>query len=332
LTISFESTKDYESVPFILPVTMVPAVAPQTDFQSDRPLFGRVSAIRWYDQYYWPFALDQSGDAQAAGHYDLLLVDKNRDGDMTDEGEFVQARWSADRQLLTFDVGELHFVDKKRTDPRFTVTDMVVSVEATPDPIVQFSASMHQSMFSPLDYRLWGPHGDEMRFSADIAQMPTVNLTPEIVAAPDFDGKEIQLTLQDADVPFRIGEERRVSLVCLTGDPEKNEFVLAFNNSSFRAPVLATLLYEDQEGKSRVREFRLEDWIGEHTFAGSISVPPDAAPGEARLIVNFSETDEDDERPLHFTQVVPRIRPSGISNVGEEVPTRGWEVVIELVR
>ena len=57
----------YESVPFTFPLTIVPAVSPDTEFESERPLFARVSAIRWYDQYYWPFALDIASIAATGG-------------------------------------------------------------------------------------------------------------------------------------------------------------------------------------------------------------------------------------------------------------------------
>jgi hypothetical protein len=320
-------------VPFTHPVTIVPAVAPETVFQSDHPLFARISAIRWYDQYYWPFALDQSAEAQVGGHYDRLLVDRNRDGDMADEGELVLGRPNPDGTLLTFEVGELLFVDKRREDSRFPVTELVVTVEVDPNPIVQFSTTMHHRMYSDLEYSLRGPYGKELRFSTDPTQMPTVNLTPEIVAAPDFDGKEIQLTLENGDAPFMIGKERQLELVCLTGDPEKNDFVLAIGNAAFEKPVLVTLIYTDGGGETRRRDFELHEWVGDYGFAGTISVPEEAQPGPATLLVNFSETEmaRDRQIPTHFTQVVPRGTPF-VTEAGEEIAPRGWEVEIELVQ
>ena len=331
MTISFESVDDYQSVPFTFPITIVPAVAPETEFQSESPLFGRISAIRWYDQYYWTFALDQSDAGQTAGYYDLLLVDQNRDGDMADDGEHVQGKWSPDRSLLTFDVGDLHFVDGMREDPRFLVSGMVVTVQANAQPVVQFTTDMHHEMFTELDYAAVGPYGKEMKFSDDLTQMPTLNMVPEIVASPDFDGKEIQLSIKDANAQFKIGEERQLSLVCLTGDPEKNDFVFALKNASFKKPVLATLIYTNQQGETRGRVFELEDWTDDLTFAGSISIPGDAMPGKATLIANFSETDEDGGSSTHFTQVVLRGMPY-INPAGEEQSASGWELAIELVR
>ena len=322
---------DYKSVPFTFPITIVPAVAPETEFQSGSPLFGRISAIRWYDQYYWTFALDQSAAGQDAGYYDFLMVDKNRDGDMADEGEHVQGHWSPDRKLLTFDVGGLHYVDGMREDPRFEVNGMVVTVQANADPVVQFTADLHQEMFTELDYAAVGPYGKEMKFLDDLTQMPTLNMVPEIVASPDFDGKETQLSIADANTRFKIGEARQLSLVCLTGDPEKNDFVLALKNASFKKPVLATLIFTNQRGETRGRVFELEDWVDDLTFAGPISIPADAMPGKAKLIANFSETDEDGERSTHFTQVVL----GGVSYVdssGEEQSASGWELEIKLIR
>jgi hypothetical protein len=334
LTISFESVDGYQSVPFTFPITIVPAVAPETEFQSRRPLFGRVSAIRWYDQYYWPFALDQSAAGQSAGYYDLLLVDRDRDGDMADEGERVRGQWSPGKKLLTFNVGDLHFVDGKREDPRFQVGGMVVTIQANADPVVQFRTTIHHRMFSELEYTLLGPYGSEMKFSADITKMPTLNLTPEIVAAPEFKGKQIQLFIKDENRQFKIGEVRQLSLVCLTGDQEKNDFVFALKNASFKKPVLATLIYTNQKGETRGREFELEDWSGELTFAGSVSIPADAIPGRATLIANFSERDEGGRSSrnwTHFTQLV-RGGTSYINQSGEEKTAEGWELEIELIK
>ena len=263
-----------------------------------------------------------------------MLVDKNRDGDMADEGEIVPGVLGPNRESVTFNAGDIYYLDKMREDQRFVVSGMVVSAQADADPMVQIRADMLQKTFgNEEEYELVGPHGDGMRFSPDLAEMPTVNMTPEIVASPDFKGKEIQLVLEDGGSRFEIGETHELALLCLTGDPNLNDFVFALKNSSFEKPVLATLIYRDQEGETRGAEFELRDWKGDFGFAGSISIPGDAAPGRATLVVNFSETetDGDRERPTHFTQVV-RGGASYMSETGEEVTSTGWQIEVELVR
>jgi hypothetical protein len=250
---------------------------------------------------------------------------------MTDEGERIEGQRSTEGGPLTFNVGDLYFVDGSREDPRFEVNGMVVTAPSTTDPSIQFEAQMQQRMFSDLEYSLVGPYGREMKFSDDLTDMPTLNMTPEIVAAPDFKTKDTQLFIKDGNRSFKIGEERQLSLVCLTGDQEEDSFVFAFKNSSFEKPVLATLVYTDLQGETRGREYRLENWSDEVTFAGSISIPADAVPGKATLVVNFSETDEDGERPLNFTQVVGRGTPY-TNRAGDALTAVGWEFEVDLVR
>jgi hypothetical protein len=175
---------------------------------------------------------------------------------------------------------------------------------------------MVQRMYGLQVYDLVGPFDNEMRFSTDVTRMPTLNMTPEITAAPEFRSKRIRLVIKDGNTQFTIGEERQVSLVCLTGDPEENDFVFAFKNSSFEEPVLATLTYTNQEGERRRAEFELDEWSDDFTFSGTISIPEDAARGEATLRVNFSEMDADGRRPLHFPQIA----------------RTGWRLDIELSR
>jgi hypothetical protein len=170
-----------------------------------------------------------------------------------------------------------------------------------------------------------------MKFSANVADMPTLNMTPEIVAAPDFKGKEIQLVIKDGNTRFKVGEERPLSLVCLTGHPEENDLVFALKNYSFKKPVLATVVYTDPEGDRRAVEYELLEWSDEFTFSGPISIPADAVPGPATLVLNFSEMDEEGERSIHFTQVVGRGTPY-LDQAGEEATATGWKLEIELVR
>jgi hypothetical protein len=187
-------------------------------------------------------------------------------------------------------------------------------------------------MFGEQSYELHGPYGKEMKFSADLTEPPTLNLVPEIVAAPDFKGKEIQLTLEDGDTRFKIGEDYRLSLVCTTGDPEKNEFVFALKNSSFEKPVLATLVYTEEGGvTAQGVEFELEEWVGEFGYAGWISVPSDAAPWPAELFVNFSGMDEEGRGSAHFPQVIGPGK-TYVNQAGEKVVAFGWAMEVELVR
>ena len=278
-------------------------MAPETALHSERPLFGRISAIRWYDQYYWTLALDQSPAGQAGGYYDLLRVDRNRDGDMTDEGEVVPGRLGEEGDLLTFPVGDLYFLDKKSPDQRFLATDLLVTAQANGDPAIRMQVHWLHRMFGEHEYQLVAPYGGEMRFSPNVTRMPTLNMVPEIVAAPEFKGKETQLVIKDGDHRFRIGEDHRLSLVCLTGHPGKNDYVFALRNSSFKKPVLATLTFHSQAGGVEEVEYQLEEWSDELTFSGTISIPDEALPGPATLVVNFSEVDEASGLPAHFTQV-----------------------------
>lgn len=308
----------------------MPAVAPETEFLSPRPLFGRIASTRWYTQFYWPFALDQTPAGQAAGHYDRLLVDRNHDGDMADEGECVEGELDREQQTLRFAVGDL-YLQGKGQDRSFQIREMAVRIEANRDPAVTFAAKMDQRMFEEVSYSLMGPYGSTMRFSAEVTRMPTLNLTPEIAAGPEFQGNRIQLFLDDPEAPFRIGKERPLKLVCLTGDRQQNDHVLAIENQSFARPVIATLIYTDQQGATRGREFKLEDWSDEMAFAGRITVPAEARPGEATLVVNFSEKAKTGGMYKHFTQLVFGGASYTDSN-GREQKASGWQHRIELSR
>ena len=253
---------------------------------------------------------------------------------MADEGEVVPGQLAPDGEGVVFNAGEIRYLDKMREEQRFVVSGMVVTAGADTDPVVRIEADMVQKMFGNVEeYVLVGPYGDGMKFSPDLSDMPTVNMTPEIVASPDFEGKEIQLIIEGGHSQFQIGQSHELSLICLTGDPNLNDFVLALKNASFQKPVVATLIYADQDGESRGAQFELNDWKGDFGFAGSISVPQDAAPGKATLVVNFSEmeTEGERERSTHFTQVV-RGGASYISETGEEVTPTGWQLEVELVR
>ncbi len=252
---------------------------------------------------------------------------------MTDEGERVQGELAPDGAMLRFDVGDLYRVDGSREEPRFEVNEMVLTVEANLDPAVRFSTTSRQRMFCDLEYTLVGPFGREMRFSPELTQMPSLNMTPEIVAAPEFKSKDTQLFIEGQKTQFKIGEEAPLSLVCLTGNLSEDFFVLAFENEAFQKPVLATLLYTNQHDEPRGREFRLEDWSDGLSFSGTISVPADAREGNATLVVNFSEKDGEGERArsLHFPQL---IRQAGVytDQAGEQVAVEGWPLKVELVK
>lgn len=308
-------------------------MAPGTGILSERPRYGRIASARWYTQWYWPLVLDQTEAGVAAGVYDRLLVDRNHDGDMTDEGECIQGRQEPGKPLLRFQVGDL-YLDSLGEDRAFQLHGLVVQVEAGLDPAVTFTVEMDQRLFGDSSYTLIGPYGSTLKFATDMTRMPTVNLTAEIATGPEFTGKTIRLCMTDAARPFRIGEERPVQFVCLTGDPQKNEHVLAIANRSFAKPVLATLVYTDAQGATRGRGFELQDWRGEVDFAGRVAVPADAAPGAATLVVNFSEKlagRARDDMSRHFTQLVHRAA-NYVDASGEQREVSGWSQPITLLR
>jgi hypothetical protein len=311
-------------------VTIVPAVAPGTELLSPRPLYGRIASTRWYTQFYWPMVLDQTPAGRDAGYYDRLLVDRNHDGDMTDEGECIEGLADPDAAAVVFVVGDL-YIDGVGKDRTFQIRDLVVQAQANGDPAVTFAVEMDHRMFDEVSYSLTGPFGSTMKFSSDLARMPTLNLTPEIAAGPEFKGKEIRLTPIGADAPFKIGQERSLELVCLTGDREENDHVLAIANRAFARPVFATLVYTDREGVTRGREFRLEDWKGKTVFAGQVTVPDDARPGAATLVMNFSERMATRDMYRHFTQLVFG-KLGYVDADGMEGQAAGWKHTVELSR
>ncbi|MCK5943100.1 MAG: hypothetical protein KAI24_14065 [Planctomycetes bacterium] len=287
-------------------MTIVPAVAPRTRILCARPLYGRIASTRWYTQFYWPFVLDRTEAGEQHDRYDRLLVDRNHDGDMEDEGEVVRGTWVAELGTVRFEVGELFF-DGKGNDRTFQLRELVVQATAGKDPEVTFALAMDQRMFGETSYRLSGPHGTTMRFAEELARMPTINLTPEIAAGPDFDAHEIRLVPVGTDRSWRIGEQVPLHLACVTGDPDAHDHVLAIENGAFVEPVTATLVYQDQDGVTRGRVFRLADRRGTTGFAGELRVPADATPGAAKLVLNFSETIERGGGRVmyrHFTQLV----------------------------
>lgn len=254
---------------------------------------------------------------------------------MADEGERVRGILSRDKKNLTFKAGDLYFNGKGK-ERAFKITGTVVTVQANDDPLVTFETTMHHEMFSKLEYSLAGPYGKTMKFSDDITKMPTMNLTPEIATSPDFNGKKIQLTVKDLKTPFKIGEKRLLSLACLTGDPAMSDYVFAIKNTSFKKPMIVTLIYANKEGVITGREFKLTDWSDELAFAGHITIPDDAKPGSATLVMNFSEMD--DSRPgssramyKHFTQLV--YGGAGYTTQdGKQMTAQGWTQEIKLIK
>lgn len=216
--------------------------------------------------------LDQSERGQQAGHYDILYVDKNADGNLLDEGERFEGTYDSQSKLVEFSLGGLRDPGSGWVYGMFSGehehSDWTVSVSAGLNPEVQTGMRM--------DGNCWisGPAKGKLVFSKTKLEAPVQSIKSGFLNFEMIDPKD----------SWRVGEAVELRVQLRTEAKENAQTCLMQHRSlPAETPVQFRLHYKNSEGEKKVYESELTERVGLHEFYGTVQIPADAQPGSAQI-------------------------------------------------
>ena len=266
----------YVSVPTKTSIQILPFVDKEPSYLSDSPRYG--TFMFGSNIPMWAI-LDQSKKAKQEGFYDILYVDKNANGNVLEANEKFVGIVDKDNGEVRFSVGDFKDPCSGWVYGMFSGehhhTDWLITASAESEPKVRMSFMMDGS------YRVSGPASGTFVFSPSKVDAPVQVLDVGSLLDFQFVGKQR---------PWKIGKANQIHLplqLAMGGENSFRQCLVEQESFSAETPVLVELSYQTKTGEAHVHKTELPGRQGRFGFTGSIEVPEDAQPGEAKVSLNF---------------------------------------------